>query len=134
MNLQQSIQHLLEYPLRILYFYGPSFSGYGFWEGLPKEEICSRLTSVDAAVWKMNIDIMSACEILIERKINSMLIFFGFILYCYLFQRIICLLLDVVRALPLFCSFLYCKYNAPVAPQIEKNAAGNTYPHASVDK
>lgn len=55
-------------PLRFLYFRGPVWGGYGFWEGKPPEDICAEITSVGAHHWRTWSD---ECRDLLERKLMA---------------------------------------------------------------
>lgn len=68
--------NILLYPLRILYFHGPSLGGYGFLQGDNKETICYRMTNVRSEFWSSSSTTMDECEILIEKK------FYAFFIGC----------------------------------------------------
>lgn len=90
---------VLEAPLLTLYLQGPQLGGYGFWEGLQYNEICARLTGVDAAHWSSSSG-MVECLHLIDRKFNAFLILNYFILYIFiLFLSVPCLVRCVCRRL-----------------------------------
>lgn len=38
-------RYTIEWPLRLLYFHGPSISAIGFWNGMSPEQICHVLTN-----------------------------------------------------------------------------------------
>jgi hypothetical protein len=57
-------------PLRWVYLFGPSISGYGFWEGKSAAEICSRVTDVKASFWEMDRN-RGECLNLIETKVHA---------------------------------------------------------------
>ena len=131
---------MLYWPLRHLYLNGPSFSGYGFWEGLPREEICSRLTMVEARYWYGTPEQEHACSQLIERKVESLWVLCTFLLFAFCLFRLVDALLSGVRLL-LVCLFKvlvsslndrsatygkYCKTAAPATPQMEKAMEGST--------
>ena len=48
------VQFVFEGPLRELYFKGPRFQGYGFWNGLPLSDICAQLTHTASEMWGNN--------------------------------------------------------------------------------
>ena len=59
-------------PLRILYFNGPAWSGWGFWEGRPPDDICAELTHVDARHWRDDHPAgPDACADLLDRKFSA---------------------------------------------------------------
>jgi hypothetical protein len=51
--------------LRIFYFEGP------IWHNLPPEEICSKMTGVDARHWTLSADNIIECQIQMERRFHS---------------------------------------------------------------
>jgi hypothetical protein len=83
-------------PLRLLYFYGPSLSGWGFWEGTGASDACSAITTVPASFWADGDANTQACDAVLERKfaafvigsvgvgavICCVLLCFGIISYC----------------------------------------------------
>lgn len=77
----QTVIAICTYPITHLYFHGPWLYGYGFWEGLPRKEICSRLSRVDSHFWD---DVPTACDTLIERKIAAIMAVFWFALYFHI--------------------------------------------------
>lgn len=76
---------LLEKPIEILYLRGPAIFGYGFWEGLPRADICSRLTGVDSRHWIISV---VECDAIIERKLQGMYIALYFAVYMLLLWNI----------------------------------------------
>ena len=56
------------HPLRLLYFYGPSFMQFGFWGGSATSEICRTVTSHSELFW---IDHPSHCQEIVETKFAS---------------------------------------------------------------
>ena len=73
--------YLIGFPLRILYFNGPSLAGLGFWEGRSGEDICSQLTNVDASFWIFGDDRKQACLDIIDRKFYGFAVTMGTIIY-----------------------------------------------------
>ena len=67
----ESISKIIIYPLKLLYYDGPQFMGYGGWQGIAKEDICSQLTKVPALMW---IEQSKNCTDLIQRHFNSYLV------------------------------------------------------------
>lgn len=65
---------LVVYPLRLLYFQGPTLFGVGGWGGLPVEDICAQFTQVSAELWKAQ---REHCMALIDRKFKAMVVAFG---------------------------------------------------------
>lgn len=55
-------------PLAHLYLHGPQLHGYGFWEGLPPEDICARLTGTGTGIWLKNSD---ECEVVLRRHTHG---------------------------------------------------------------
>jgi hypothetical protein len=68
----------IKYPIEVLYFRGPGFNGFGFWEGIEKIDICSRLTNVDSQLWLSNTE---ACDNIIQRKLESIYVALFFVVY-----------------------------------------------------
>ena len=58
-------------PLRLLYLRGPAWSGWGFWEGRPPDDICAELTHVDARHWRDDLSGPAACDDLVDRKFQA---------------------------------------------------------------
>ena len=71
---------IIEFPIKKLYKEGPSFGGYGFWQGAEPYDICAALSQVPNHHWQVN---GKACELLIDRRVNSWVIAFYAILYIY---------------------------------------------------
>lgn len=80
------ISSLIIYPLKLLYYDGPLIMGFGGWQGIPKEDICSQLTKVPSTMWLGQIH---NCTDLIERHFNSYLIaFFATIYFLFIYKII----------------------------------------------
>lgn len=63
---------LLLAPLRILYFRGPAWGGWGFWEGRPPGEICSELTHIPAHHFEYpGSGGSDECHALLDRKFTA---------------------------------------------------------------
>jgi hypothetical protein len=77
MSVWFNISQYVIYPLKLFYFQGPQFMGYGGWEGISFEDICSRLTSIPAKHWAEH---LLQCNDLIERQFHSYIValFVGF--------------------------------------------------------
>lgn len=69
---------LVEYPVHALYFNGPSFHNYGFYESKSLDLICYELTNVPAIHWQQN---LCQCQSLLERKFHAFIVFIYFIIY-----------------------------------------------------
>lgn len=67
--------YLIDIPLLDVYLNGPSFLG---WEGQKHEDICSAMTHVPAHEWATN---PPACDDLIMRKFNAIIVIIHFLLY-----------------------------------------------------
>ncbi|BBI30563.1 hypothetical protein QKT49_gp200 [Acanthamoeba castellanii medusavirus] len=65
---------LIAQPLYTLYRRGPSIAGYGWWEGASDEDICSRLTGVNAEFWRAGPASSAMCSELIDRKFDAFVI------------------------------------------------------------
>ena len=82
-TLQEISKYILYYPLRTLYFHGPSLGNFGFWGGKAREDICSQLTLMPAKTWTKGFDMEEECELLLQKKFNSFYISILFIFYVY---------------------------------------------------
>lgn len=78
---------IMDWPLRTLYFFGPSLYGVGFWEGRAPSEICAALTGVVAAVWERPAAALECVE-LIERKYYAFLISVVLVAVVYVVWRL----------------------------------------------
>lgn len=94
---------LIEFPMLALYLHGPSFNGWAFWAGKSHDEICSTLTGVDAAHWRVH---EAVCETLIYNRFQSHLWFIVIVLYFVLVVLVLqCTSSFVVRGLErCFCT------------------------------
>ena len=77
---------LFVYPLKSLYFLGPSFSGIGGWGGTNPADICSQLTQVPASHW---LSYSEGCKELLERKFSSFLVLFLCSMYLWMLWKIV---------------------------------------------
>jgi hypothetical protein len=77
---------LFVYPLKSLYFLGPSFSGVGGWGGTNAADICSQITQVPASHW---INYSEVCSELLERKFSSFLVLFFCSAYLWTLYKIL---------------------------------------------
>lgn len=59
------------FPVRSLYLKGPSFSGFGFWEGRDIAGICSYFSNVPASFWLTHI---VECTEMIDKKLNAFIV------------------------------------------------------------
>lgn len=71
LNCWPAVQFLFEQPLRELYFKGPRFQGYGFWNGLPLSDICAQLTHTASEMWGNN---AAQCVIITDRYFQAFFI------------------------------------------------------------
>ena len=83
---QLYVRPVLYAPLYNLYFYGPEV--VGLWEGKSYEEICSRLTAVNAGFWESSPGAKGACTMLIDKKMDAVVSVLLFVNYCYVLLRI----------------------------------------------
>ena len=67
--------------LQYLYLRGPSWYGYGFWNGKLPEEICGQITGATVLHWSKNLD---ECNILIKSQVNSLVVIVEFIVMTFL--------------------------------------------------
>lgn len=75
------------YPIKSLYFMGPSISGWGGWGGINAVDICSQLTQVPSSHWLKN---MEGCNDLLERKFSSFLILLACSFYVWMLYKFLC--------------------------------------------
>lgn len=61
-------------PLRVLYFHGPRLWGYGFQEGVEREQSCEQFTSVKSGFWAGSSDAQGECIEMLERKFNGFVV------------------------------------------------------------
>ncbi|CAM9702153.1 unnamed protein product [Ectocarpus sp. 6 AP-2014] len=61
-------------PLRVLYFHGPRLWGYGFQEGVEREQSCEQFTSVRSSFWSGSSDAQGECIEMLERKFNGFVV------------------------------------------------------------
>ena len=71
-------------PIRKLYYYGPSFMGVGFWEGMPNVEICAKITGYTEFFWQAN---QADCTEMINAKFYSFQISVEVLLYFLIVYR-----------------------------------------------
>jgi hypothetical protein len=76
---------VVRYPLFSLYFNGPAVHGFGFWQGLPPETICSSLTGTPEAVW---VQMPHDCYDILWRHFNSFHILVQALLYFYIIYKL----------------------------------------------
>ena len=82
---QSIIDMLFEAPLFQLYIHGPAFHNFGFWEGRPKEEICSSMTGVPTSHWSIN---QMLCEELILNRFESWIVLVYVGIYLWILFKI----------------------------------------------
>jgi hypothetical protein len=75
---------LVRWPLRMLYFHGPS--SWGMWQGEGTSDICSRLTGVESVFWEQH---REDCENLVLKKFNAFMVSIQTILYVFLSYKIL---------------------------------------------
>ncbi len=99
-NVSGIIWYFVGFPLKILYFNGPSALGFGFWEGKSGEDICSQLTNVDSAFWVIGEDHQSACRDILDRRFNGFALAIGVVIYFVMLVYMIksCLSICISRA------------------------------------
>jgi hypothetical protein len=86
------INFVLIDPLKTLYFEGPTILGVGFWEKLPKKDICSRLTGVSATFWD-KLESFQECTELVERKFDTFIVGAFTVAYIWFTYKLISYLL-----------------------------------------
>lgn len=88
--LNRILYYVIQLPISVLYYRGPTLSGYGFYEGLPKHDICSRITGVPGKHW---LETPIECADIIARKLDSIyvLVYFGIYMIILLWLLKICI-------------------------------------------
>ena len=76
------VVRLAEPGLRELYFKGPRFQGYGFWNGLPLPDVCAQLTHTSVELWNTN---TAQCITLTDRYFEAFFVAVYFVMYVWLF-------------------------------------------------
>lgn len=71
-------QTLFVIPLRYLYLNGPSFFGFGFWNGANTDHICSEMTKVNDGFWTLH---PNECNDLINQRVQSFMIMIAILFY-----------------------------------------------------
>ena len=94
--LQMLFYWAVEFPILTLYMRGPAMAGYGFFEGLPQHEICSRITGVPSQHWISSQQASGECVAAIQRKISAIVVLVFVVLYAF---ALVLLLQIVVRRL-----------------------------------
>lgn len=86
--------HLFLKPFARLYLLGPYLWGYGFWNGLPAAEICTRLSGASGPGADHYAQYPALCYDMIERDIEAKLVFVETLIFIPLFLYIVvqCLL------------------------------------------
>ena len=95
--MMQALFHLtIIKPIEWLYLNAPEFGGFGGHEGLPKQEVCARITGVASHHWLAAGAV--SCDLLIERKVRALASTILVILYVYLVVCLYCCVLQAVKA------------------------------------
>lgn len=63
--------HAAAAPLRSLYFDGPAWAGWGFWNGAEAPDVCAALTGVGSGVWRRDPD---TCSALLDRQFTAFVV------------------------------------------------------------
>lgn len=82
-------------PFYMVYFHGPA--ALGFWEGKNQQEICSRLTAVEAQFWDSSLGAVDVCNDLIDRKMNAFFVMFLALLMAYVSFRLTCISMNILE-------------------------------------
>lgn len=77
---------LFIFPIKSLYFKGPSIYGWGGWGGINAADICSQLTQVPSSHWTIY---YQGCNELLERKFESFMVVVGFSVYLWALYKLI---------------------------------------------
>jgi hypothetical protein len=83
-SINEATKYVFYYPLKTLYFYGPSFGNYGFWNGKYPHDICSQLTMIPSYTWSQK-ELQGECNELLEKHFHSFYIGVLFVGYTYTF-------------------------------------------------
>ena len=73
----------LERPLRLLYFDGPSYGNYGFWNGVSNAEICASLTKTNSMVWLTTSETIRECGFMVNKAFTSFYVLVTCLIYFY---------------------------------------------------
>lgn len=87
----ETSKYFVYYPLRTLYFNGPSIGNYGFWNGKYPHDICSQLTMIPSYTWSQK-ELQGECNDLLEKNFNSFyvgVLFLGYVYSFYIFFQYI---------------------------------------------
>lgn len=99
------LSYLLDAPLFDLYMYGPALGGYGFNEGRELPVICAEITGVPERHW---MELPDACEALIMRKFNALVVTLHFTVYTIL---LLCIMWSICGCAIFICC---CRSRRPV--------------------
>ena len=69
-----SIFSLVVYPLRVLFFRGPSLWGYGFGGGSRPENMCQSFTDVRSEFWSSSDTTQTECFEILERRFHAFVV------------------------------------------------------------
>jgi len=83
-SIKEATKYIFYYPLKTLYFYGPSFGNYGFWNGKYPHDICSQLTMIPSYTWSQK-ELQGECNDLLEKNFHSFYVGILFVGYVYIF-------------------------------------------------
>lgn len=83
-------------PIEWLYLNAPELGGFGGHEGLPKDEVCARITGVAPHHWQAAGG--PACDLLIDRKVRALATTLFVFLYIYLIVTLYTCLLQAAQA------------------------------------
>jgi hypothetical protein len=80
------VQFFVETPMKQLYFKGPRIQGYGFWNGLPLNDICAQITHTASEVWTLNV---AQCIIITDRYFEAFYIGSYSVLYIFMLYNLL---------------------------------------------
>ena len=91
------------WPLRHLYFHGPSINGWAFWQSKEHADACAELTGISHHHWQHNED---ACAQLLDKKFDAFKVGVAFFIYAsFILFFIWALLIRCILIRPLLCAF-----------------------------
>jgi len=80
------VRVVFEPPLKEIYFHGPRFNGWGFWNGLPLHDICAQITHTSHELWLNNN--FSQCIALTDRYFEAFYVGVYTVVYVFLLYNV----------------------------------------------
>ena len=98
--LHSGYQTVFIVPIQKLYFYGPVFLGYGFWEGASNTEICAHVTKYSQSFWESN---TYDCDEIVNAKFYSFRVMVELTIYFACLFQLFCTLVNGLKSTVSFC-------------------------------